>query len=62
MTQVKSRPPSFLIWVSKPVKMPDSYLRYLSNDLRKFFDMPGVPLRFMMRKGDNPYESKKKRT
>jgi GTP-binding protein len=61
MTQVKSRPPTFLIWVSKPVKMPDSYLRYLSNDLRKYFEMPGVPLRFLMRKGENPYEHKKKR-
>ncbi|MBI3419764.1 MAG: ribosome biogenesis GTPase Der [Proteobacteria bacterium] len=61
MTQIKARPPTFLIWVSKPLKLPETYLRYLSNDMRRFFDMPGVPLRFEMRKGDNPYKGKKDR-
>ncbi len=55
ITQVKARPPTFLLWVSKPVKLPETYLRYLANDFRRAFHMPGVPLRFEMRKGDNPY-------
>ncbi|HVY13391.1 MAG TPA: ribosome biogenesis GTPase Der [Alphaproteobacteria bacterium] len=59
MTQIKSRPPTFLLWVSKPLKLPDSYMRYLMNDLRRFFNMPGVPMRFEMRKGENPYERRK---
>lgn len=56
MTQVKTRPPTFAVWVSKPLKLPETYLRYLGNELRRSFDMPGVPLRFFMRKGENPYD------
>lgn len=56
MTQVKSRPPTFVIFVSKPSNLPDSYLRYLTNNLREDFDLDGVPIRLYMRKGDNPYE------
>ena len=35
--------------------MPRAYLRYLTNSLRQAFDLPGVPIRFKLRKGDNPY-------
>jgi GTP-binding protein len=38
--------------------MPDSYVRYLVNELRRDFDMPGVPIRMMLRAGDNPYAGK----
>ncbi len=56
MTQVKSRPPTFAMFVSKPVEMPESYTRYLVNGLREAFDLPGVPIRMMLRKtGKNPY-------
>ena len=59
MTQAKSRPPTFILFVSKPADLPDSYLRYLANDMRQTFDMPGVPLRFSLRKGKNPYVNEK---
>lgn len=55
MTQVKSRPPTFALWVSKPLDLPETYLRYLVGGLRQDFDLPGVPIRMMMRKGRNPY-------
>jgi GTP-binding protein len=55
MTQIKTRPPTFVIFVSKPTNLPDSYLRYLTNNLRDDFDLDGVPIRIYMRKGDNPY-------
>lgn len=55
MTQVKARPPTFAIFVSRPDDLPDSYLRYLLNDLRRSFDLPGTPVRLIMRKGKNPY-------
>ncbi len=55
MTQVKSRPPTFAIFVSRPDDLPDSYLRYLLNDLRRSFDLPGTPVRLIMRKGKNPF-------
>lgn len=61
VTQVKSRPPTFAISCSRPEKLPDSYTRYLTNSLRKEFDLNSVPIRIHMRKGDNPYANRKKR-
>src|SRR5215212_7146896 len=55
MTQVNTRPPSFALFASKPGELPDSYKRYLVNSLREAFDLPGVPIRMMLRKGENPY-------
>lgn len=55
MTQAKSRPPTFAIFVNRPEKLPDSYLRYLMNRIREDFNLPGVPLRLHTRKGGNPY-------
>ncbi|MBP6985677.1 MAG: ribosome biogenesis GTPase Der [Alphaproteobacteria bacterium] len=55
MTQVKTRPPTFVIFVSKPTEVPDSYMRYLQNVLRNDFDLPGVPLRIMVKSQENPY-------
>ena len=60
MTQAKARPPTFVLFVSKPEDLPDSYIRYLANDMRQTFYMPGVPLRFNMRKRENPFASGKK--
>ena len=58
MTQVNIRPPTFAVWISKPADLPKSYLRYLVNGLRDAFGLEGVPIRLMLRKGRNPYESK----
>lgn len=55
MTQVKARPPTFVIFASKPDDLPESYVRYLSSGLRDCFNLPGVPLRLLIRKGKNPY-------
>ena len=62
MTQAKTRPPGFVVMCSHPGKMPDSYTRYLVNGLREDFDMPGTPIRLIMRgQGDkNPYKGRKK--
>jgi len=53
--QIKTRPPTFALFVSRPEKLPDSYSRYLVNSLRDSFDLPGVPIRLQLRKGKNPY-------
>ncbi len=58
ITQIKARPPTFAIWVSYPNDLPDSYKRYLINGLRRDFDMPGVPIRLLMRTSKNPYANK----
>jgi len=55
ITQIKTRPPGFVISCSRPDVMPQSYLRYLVNGLRQDFDIPGVPIRLSMRKSDNPF-------
>jgi GTP-binding protein len=62
MTQVKTRPPGFVVMCSHPDKMPDSYSRYLVNGLRIDFDMPGTPIRLFMRSQNdkNPYKGRKK--
>jgi GTP-binding protein len=41
-----------------PEALPKAYLRYLTNSLRQTFDLPGVPIRLKLRKGDNPYAGK----
>jgi len=61
MTQIKARPPGFVISCTRPDALPASYTRYLVNGLREDFDLPGVPLRIAYRKGDNPYAPKKKK-
>jgi len=55
MTQAKSRPPTFVAFCSRPEALPDAYRRYLVNGIRETFDLPGIPIRLMLRKPDNPY-------
>ena len=64
MTQVKTRPPGFVVMASLPEKLPESYRRYLVNGLRDDFDMPGTPIRLTFRgQGDrNPFKARKKKT
>ncbi len=59
ITQVNIRPPSFVIFASRPEALPDAYHRYLINDLRKTFKLEGVPIRLMLRRGKNPYAENK---
>jgi GTP-binding protein len=61
ITQAKTRPPGFVLSCSRPEAMPQSYLRYLTNELRNTFDMPGVPIRIVMRAPENPYAKKARR-
>ncbi len=55
ITQVKARPPTFALFVSRADALPESYVRYLRNGLRDAFGLDGVPLRINLRKGKNPY-------
>ncbi|MGB0507074.1 MAG: ribosome biogenesis GTPase Der [Pikeienuella sp.] len=60
MTQIKARPPSFMVSCSRADDLPESYSRYLVNGMRKDLGMKGVPIRLNMRKGENPFADKKK--
>jgi GTP-binding protein len=55
MTQIKSRPPTFALFTTRPGELPESYMRYLGNSMRQDFDLPAVPLRFILKKTKNPY-------
>jgi GTP-binding protein len=59
ITQIKTRPPTLVLFVSRPADLPEAYERYLINGLREDFNLPGVPIRLLKRKGENPYASKK---
>jgi GTP-binding protein len=56
VTQPSTRPPTFVAFCQRADAMPKSYLKYLTNSLRDAFGLPGVPIRFNLRKGENPFE------
>ena len=58
VTQPSTRPPTFVAFCQRAEALPKSYLKYLTNSLRDAFDLPGVPIRFNLRKGDNPFAKK----
>jgi GTPase len=61
VTQAKTRPPGFVVSCSRPDAIPQSYVRYLVNNLREAFDMPGVPVRVALRASDNPFAGRAKK-
>ena len=62
MTQVKTRPPGFVLMCSNPEALPDAYRRYLVGGLREAFDLPGTPIRLMLRSQaeKNPFRDRRK--
>jgi len=61
ITQAKARPPSFILFCSRADAVPQSYLRYLVNSLREFFELPGTPVRISLREKANPFAHKRRR-
>jgi GTP-binding protein len=60
ITQVKSRPPSFVVFGTRVDQLPTSYQRYLLNSMRRELDLGPVPLRLSMRAPKNPFHDKQK--
>lgn len=58
VTQSNARPPTFIIFCSRPDDLPESYTRYLVNSLRETFDLWSAPIRAHLRKPKNPYDKK----
>jgi GTP-binding protein len=58
-TQASSRPPTFAIFGNQLARLPTSYTRYLMNGLRKDFELWGVPIRFSLRGGKNPFDKER---
>jgi GTP-binding protein len=48
-TQVKIKPPTFVIFVNDPEIMHFSYQRYLENKLREAFGFEGTPIKMIIR-------------
>jgi GTP-binding protein len=61
ITQAKTRPPSFVLFCTRADAVPDAYKRYLLNSLRDNFDLPGTPIRLLLREKKNPFETRAKR-
>ena len=61
ITQVKSRPPSFVVFGNRTDELPESYRRYLLNALRRDLKLGAVPLRLEFRGRGNPFDRSKGR-
>ena len=59
--QIKSRPPTFMLFCNRPEDLPDSYKRYLENELRRDFNLPGCPIRLLFKKTENPFDQGRRR-
>jgi len=55
LTQIKARPPTFVLIASRAEEMPESYKRYLVNGLRDAFDLHASPIRLIVKAGKNPF-------
>lgn len=49
-TQVRSKPPTFVLFVNNPKIPHETYLRYLENQMRAEFGFTGTPIRILLRK------------
>ena len=61
MTQLRARPPYFILFGNQLDALPASYERFLVNGLRQTFDLPGVPIRLSRKTTENPYEGRRSR-
>jgi GTPase len=59
ITQAKARPPTFVLFCTRADAVPAAYRRYLVNELRQAFDLPGTPIRLTLREKANPYARRK---
>ena len=56
ITQVKSRPPSFVVFGNRTDELPESYRRYLLNAMRRDLGLGPVPIRLEFRGRSNPFD------
>ena len=56
MTQVSTKPPTFVFFVNRADLFHFSYQRYLENQLRETFGLEGTPVRFIVRENSENRE------
>ncbi|WP_299428840.1 ribosome biogenesis GTPase Der [Sphingomonas bacterium] len=59
VTQVNTRPPSFVVFGTRVDQLPASYERYLINTMRRDLGFGAVPVRLMFRAPKNPFDRDK---
>ena len=50
VSQLKSVPPTFILFLNYPDRVPEHYKRYLENALREKYGFRGAPIRLLFRK------------
>jgi GTP-binding protein len=55
ITQIKSRPPTFVVFGTRLDALPESYRRYLVNGIRRELGFGAVPIRLTLRSPKNPF-------
>jgi GTPase len=55
MTQIKARPPTFVLIASRADELPESYKRYLVNEMREAFELHATPVRLIVKSAKNPF-------
>lgn len=59
ITQIKTRPPSFVVFGTRLDDLPASYERYLVNGIRRELGFGAVPVRLTLRSPKNPFDHDK---
>ncbi len=54
-TQVATSPPAIRVFCNRPDAVGKTYRRYLEQDFRKRFNLPGIPVRLAFSATNNPY-------
>jgi len=55
VSQISTSPPTLKIFCNRPKGVKTSYLRFLSEDFKRTFSLPGVPVRIVLSSSKNPY-------
>ncbi|MFC1542551.1 ribosome biogenesis GTPase Der [Pseudomonadota bacterium] len=55
VSQISTSPPTLKIFCNRPKGVKTSYLRFLSEDFKRTFSLPGVPVRIVLSGSKNPY-------
>ncbi len=59
-SQISTSPPTLKIFCNRPKGVKSSYIRFLGEDFKREFDLPGIPIRFHFSGGKNPYAPEKR--
>ena len=58
ITQVNTAPPKFNIYVNYTEAIKPDYKRFLENNIRKNFNLKGLPIKIIYKKSKNPFNQK----